>query len=156
MSYLGRTNDTLAEWWAEVRGDNGLKASAMAIGFTIAYIAMGITGLLLVGWLGRKVVKLKVWSRIWNRLFARRHASIVEFYDRMQQVLEAKGFTRQPHQTPMEFAFAMEMPKAVSITEKYNRVRFGEKPLTADEASEIENWLEELEDDSPQRRKDAE
>ena len=103
-----------------------------------------VIGILLLGWLGRKVVKLKVWGRIWDRFFAKRHASIVEFYDRMQQVLEAKGFTRQPHQTPMEFAFAMEMPKAVSITEKYNRVRFGEKPLTADEASEIENWLDDL------------
>ena len=117
----------------------------MAIGFTIAYIAMGITGLLLLGWLGRKVVKLEVWSRIWNRLFARRHASIVEFYDRMQQVLEAKGFTRKPHQTPLEFAFALDMPKAVSITEKYNRVRFGEKNLSSEELGEIENLLDRLE-----------
>ena len=94
----------------------------------------------------RKVVKLKVWGRIWNRLFAHRHASIVEFYDRMQQVLEARGFIRQPHETPLEFAFTVGMPEAVSITEKYNRVRFGEKPLTSDEATEIENWLEYLEE----------
>jgi hypothetical protein len=28
---------------------------------------------------------------------------------------------------------------------KYNRVRFGEKDLSNDEAEEIENWLKDLE-----------
>ncbi len=37
------------------------------------------------------------------------------------------------------------MPEAVKITEKYNRVRFGEKDLSKDESKEIENWLEKLE-----------
>ena len=63
----------------------------------------------------------------------------------MQKVLASKGFTREPHQTPLEFAFALKMPEAVKITEKYNRVRFGEKNLSKDEAQEIENWLKNLE-----------
>jgi len=45
----------------------------------------------------------------------------------MQKVLASKGFTRAAHQTPFEFAFALNIPEAVCITEKYNRVRFNEK-----------------------------
>ncbi len=63
----------------------------------------------------------------------------------MKTVLASKGFTRQPHQTPLEFALALNMPEAVAITEKYNRVRFGEKDLSEDEAREIEFWLENIE-----------
>ncbi len=63
----------------------------------------------------------------------------------MQTVLASKGFTREPHQTPLEFAFDVGMPEAVKITEKYNRVRFGEKRLSHDESAEIESWLGSLE-----------
>ncbi len=144
-SYFGHAQDILIEWWADVRGDKGTQARFAAIGYAVGYILAGVIGILLLGWLGRKVVKLKVWGRIWDRLFAKRHASIIEFYDRMQQVLASKGLVRDPHQTPLEFAFAVNMPEAVSITEKYNRVRFGEKPLTLDEAGEIESWLAGIE-----------
>ena len=142
---LSHVKADLSEWWSKVRGDSGMQTSLFAIGNAAAYLSAAVIGILLLGWLYRKIVKFEVWRRIRDRLFARRHASIVEFYDRMLSVLAEKGLTRQPYQTPLEFAFALDMPKAVSITEKYNRVRFGEKPLTADEASEIENWLEELE-----------
>ncbi len=67
------------------------------------------------------------------------------FYERMVGVLEAKGFVREPHQTPLEFAFAVGMPEAVRITEKYNRVRFGERHLTHNESTEIESLLGSLE-----------
>jgi hypothetical protein len=111
---------------------------------------------MLLVWLYRKIVKLKFWHVVWERLFERRRATIVEFYERMQTVLAEKGFTREPHQTPLEFAFAIGMPEAVKITEKYNRVRFGEKHLSADEQHAIESWLEDLEDDSPQRHRVSE
>ncbi len=62
----------------------------------------------------------------------------------MQKVLASKGFRRESHQTPLEFAFALNMPEAVRITEKYNRVRFGEKNLSKDETQEIEDWLKNL------------
>jgi len=64
----------------------------------------------------------------------------------MQKVLASKGFALAAHQTPLEFAFALNMPEAVFITEKYNRVRFGEKNLSKDESLEIENWLNKLEE----------
>lgn len=38
-------------------------------------------------------------------------------------------------------AFVLEMPEAVKITEKYDRVSFGEKNLS----KEIEDWLNKLE-----------
>ena len=36
------------------------------------------------------------------------------------------------------------MPEAVSITEKYNGVRFGAKDISRDEADEIETLLERM------------
>jgi hypothetical protein len=65
----------------------------------------------------------------------------------MQKILASKGFLREAHQTPLEFAFALKMPEAVKITEKYNRVRFGEKNLSNAEAEEIESWLNNLENE---------
>ncbi len=143
--YLGVTQDAIAEWLTEVRGDKGFQASRIAVTYGLVYLAAAVLGILLFVWLYRKVVRLKVWRRLWDRLFARRHASIVEFYDRMQRVLINKGFKREPHQTPLEFAFAVGISEAVNITRKYNGVRFGKKNLSSDEADEIETWLKELE-----------
>ncbi|MEO6655967.1 MAG: DUF3488 and transglutaminase-like domain-containing protein [Pyrinomonadaceae bacterium] len=143
-SYASHAQEIFAEWWADVRGDKGTRASFIAIIFAAGYIVGVIIGILLLGWLWRKVVKLKVWGGVWDRLFAKRHASIIEFYDRMQILLAEKGFAREPHQTPLEFAYAVAMPEAVNITEKYNRVRFGEKGLSKNEAVQIEGWLTEI------------
>jgi len=63
----------------------------------------------------------------------------------MQRILAAKGLTRETHQTPLEFAYASGIPEVVNVTEKYNRVRFGEKHLSRDEADKIEDWLKSLE-----------
>ncbi len=148
--YLGRTQDATAEWLAEIRGDKGLEARRNAILYGIGYLAATIVGLLLLVWSYRKIVRLKVWERLRERLFRRRQASIVEFYERMQKRLAEKGIVREPHQTPLEFAFATGMPSAISLTERYNRVRFGEQHLSRTEAHEIDDWLQELDDYSPQ------
>ena len=156
-SYLGYAQSILVEkWWAEVRGDKGLRASLAAIGYGVAYFAAVILGILLLIWLYRKIKRLSIWQRLWDRFFKKRHASIIEFYDRMLRILSDKGLTRETHQTPLEFAFASGRPEVVSITEKYNRVRFGEKNLSTDEANAIEAWLLRLEtDDKPQLVPDA-
>jgi len=143
--YLGRTQDAAAEWLAEIRGDKGWEARRDAIIYGIAYLVATLLGIVMFVWLYRKMLRLKVWQRLWDRVFKRRQASIVEFYEQMQKRLAEKGIVREPHQTPMEFASAVGLPEAVSITEKYNRVRFGEKALSEREASEIENWLRALE-----------
>ncbi len=133
------------DWWAEVRGDRGLQASVWAIAYGAGCLAATVTGFFVLRWLYRRIKKLELLQKTINWWKRKQQQSIVEFYERMQRVLAAKGFQRESYQTPLEFAFALNMPEAVSITEKYNRVRFGEKNLSIDEAHEIENWLKTLE-----------
>ena len=144
-AWLNEAKENLSEWWKKVRGDDGIEQSAKSIGSGVLYLLAFISGLILLNWFYRKFLKLKLWEnfRIWLKF--KREVSIVEFYERMQKVLASKGFTRATHQTPLEFAFALNIPEAVSITEKYNRVRFGEKNLSNDEVREIKKWLEDLE-----------
>jgi transglutaminase-like putative cysteine protease len=146
--WLNELQYRLSDWWREVRGDKGLQASARAVAFGILYLLAAILGIILIVWLYRKIKRLDLWQRIYAWLKFSNETTIVEFYERMQKVLASKGFTRAAHQTPLEFAFALNMPEAVRITEKYNCVRFGEKKLSSEEAREIENWLEQLKNDS--------
>lgn len=138
----------ISEWWTEVRGDKGLQTSAKAVAVGFAYLIAAIIGIFLLAFIYRKIKNLSIWRNISNRLQRTKNATIVEFYERMQAVLANQGFVRAAHQTPLEFAAALEMPEAVRITEKYNRVRFGEKNLSNEEASEIEKWLKNLESQS--------
>lgn len=133
------------DWWREVRGEKGFQASLTAIAYGALYLFLLIAGFYLCRWLYRKAQRLEFWARLSAWLRRKNQQSIVEFYERMQRVLATQGLRREPHQTPLEFAFALNMPEAVRITEKYNRVRFGEKNLSRDEAQEIEKWLRNLE-----------
>lgn len=152
-SWLNDFQDKIGDWWKKARGDEGLQASAAAIAYGVGYLIAIVLGVFLIAWLYRKIIRLSIWQKILAWLKQRRETTIVEFYERMQKVLASKGFRRAEHQTPLEFAFALEMPEAVSITEKYNRVRFGEKNLSSDEAEEIENWLKNLEKTPPESSK---
>jgi hypothetical protein len=153
-SWMTEAQDTFVAWWGEVRGDSGSLARVTAIGYGAFAVGAAVLFVLLVRWSYRKLVRSKVWRRLWERFFTRRRSSVVEFYERMQRVLAGKGLVRQPHQTPLEFAFAIGMPEAVKITEKYNRVRFGEAGLSSDEAEEIEDWLGEISAAEAQKDRD--
>lgn len=144
-AYMGHTQDLFIEWWTEVRGDKGMQSSLSAIVYAVAYLIAAALGIFLMWWLIRRVIRLKVWHRIWERLSGKQGDSIVEFYDQMQRMLAERGFIRESFQTPLEFAYAIEMPEAVSITEKYNRVRFGGKELSEQETKEVEDWLRSVE-----------
>lgn len=137
---------TLADWWEQVRGANGLTGSITAILLGIGFVLGTICGIFALLWTFRKLLKLKIWEKIRTIFKRKKETSVVEFYQRMQKVLAKQGLNREAHQTPLEFAFALNMPEAVSITEKYHDVRFGEKNLSNDEANEIENWLKDLEE----------
>jgi hypothetical protein len=150
-SFLGNAQAVLREWWSEARGDKGSTASFSAIGYALAWIVGLTVGAVLFVWIGRKIVKLQVWRLLAERFYRRRAASVIEFYDRMQRILASKGLVRQPHQTPLEFAYAVGMPEAISVTERYNRVRFGERDLTTIESDQIDQWLKELETTDPHR-----
>lgn len=146
-SYLGHIQDDIvSEWWAELKGDKGNQARALAAGYVIG----GLGGLVLLFFLMRslyrKVKLLKVWGRIGDRIFTKPHNSIVEFYDRMLRTLAEKGSIREKSQTPLEFAYSVGNPEVISITERYNKVRFGDQNLSRDEANEIDSWLRRLEE----------
>ncbi len=143
-AYLGVTRDVVSEWLAEVRGDKGMRASLIAVAYAIGYLAAAVIGVLLLLWVFRRVKLFKIWRLLWDRLSNKRHTSIVEFYDRMLLILAYRGLTRQPFQTPLEFANETGIPEALEITGKYNSVRFGDKNLSRDEADEIEIWLRNL------------
>ncbi|MBC7898474.1 MAG: DUF4129 domain-containing protein, partial [Saprospiraceae bacterium] len=143
-SCLGSAQERFSQWWKEFRGDQGLQASAAAAGYGFAYLTAIVFGVFLLLWLYRRTAKMPIWKRLLNWVKGTNRASVIEFYERMQTVLASKGFNREPHQTPLEFAFALNIPEAVKITEKYNRVRFGEKYLSSAESLEIETWLNSL------------
>ncbi|HEX8370609.1 MAG TPA: DUF3488 and transglutaminase-like domain-containing protein [Pyrinomonadaceae bacterium] len=145
MTWANLLQMRLADWWKDVRGDGGFAKSAWAVGYGVLYLLGFALGIFLIVRLYRRLKKLKMWEKL--RAFLRREKedSIIEFYERMQKLLARRGFERALHQTPLEFACALNMPEAVRITEKYNRVRFGEKALSKDEAGEIESWLKNLE-----------
>jgi protein-glutamine gamma-glutamyltransferase len=143
--WLNEIQVELKEWWKEVRGDKGFEARAKAVGIAVGYVLAILLGIILVVWLIRLISTYKLLEKFRAWLKDKNETSIVEFYDRMQKVLEKQGFERKPYQTPLEFAFALNMLEAVRITEKYNSVRFGEKNLSRKEAEEIEDWLKDLE-----------
>jgi hypothetical protein len=69
----------------------------------------------------------------------------VDFYERLLTILARRGLTREPHQTPLEFAALAGADEAALITSAYNRVRFGNQPLTALENRTLEQALNRLE-----------
>jgi hypothetical protein len=144
-TYFEHLKTILGDWWSEARGDLGTFASVSAISKGIVLVALLIASFILISRIGRQIVKLKVWRRVADWLYGRRPASIVEFYDRMLTILASKGFVRESHQTPLEFAYAVGMQEAINVTEKYNRVRFGEKYLSTTEFGQIDQWLKQLE-----------
>ena len=145
--WLNNFQSQIIDWWKNVRGDKGSRSSASAIAYGIGYLLAAIFCVFLFIYLANKIKKHRFWRKVYDWFGQTKKATIIEFYERMQTVLANQGLTRAPHQTPLEFAFALEMPEAVKITEKYNRVRFGEKELTDSEAAEIENWLKNLADE---------
>ena len=144
-SYIDTAREAMLAWWRVVRGDDGLRNSLVALGIGLAWTVAAVVGIAMFVWLYRQVVRLPLWRRLGERLFGRKGESVVAFYERMLSILASKGMVREPHQTPLEFAYAAGIPEAVGITEKYNSVRFGGRVLSATEASNIDAWLTEFE-----------
>lgn len=144
-SWLKIAETEIVSWWKDVRGDKGLQNSLTAIAYGIGVVVIGALFITLAVFIYRRIKRIDFARRLafWSN--RSKEKTIIEFYRKMERALSSKGFTRESHQTPLEFAFALKMPEAVKITEKYNRVRFGEKNLSNDEAKEIENWLKNLE-----------
>jgi transglutaminase-like putative cysteine protease len=71
--------------------------------------------------------------------------SRVEFYQRLLELLKKQGLMRESSQTPLEFASAVGINEARTITNAYYRVRFGEEKLTGPERTQIEELLSRVE-----------
>ena len=141
---FARTQQILAEWWAEVLGDKGISTSAAAIAMAVSYLVGTVVIILICIWSIRRIGRLKLWARLRRRLSSQRDKSIVEFYQRMLEVLADRGIVRQPHQTPLEFAHESGIPEALFVTETYNRVRYGKDNLPKDQAEKINEFLVSL------------
>lgn len=151
IGWVDSSREFAADWWRKVRGDEGFAASASAATYGLLSLAAVGLALVLMIWTVRRLAKHSVWDRLCRWLHRRDDPDVIEFYERMQAHLANKGLYRKSHQTPLEFAFAVGMPEAVKVTEKYNRVRFGEKRLSHAEANEIEEWLERLRNEDVQQ-----
>lgn len=141
-NYLDTLQALIAEWWKDVRGDNGFETRAAAIGYGIAILSGSLLGIFLIVLLYRGIRRMKIWSRMTAWIKPARNPTVVEFYERMVSILADRGFVRAPHQTPLEFAHETGVPEVVGITDRYNSVRFGEAKLTPDERERIEVWLD--------------
>ena len=80
----------------------------------------------------------------------RRHSADVWFYNEMNKILARKGIKRPPSVTPAEFALRLSAEKeglyeaVMSITETYNKVRFGGHRVGEEDLSLIKEALELL------------
>ena len=105
-----------------------------------------LIGLLVIGLLTRRVHRLgwrnglKVWQTGGDEATTR-----VDFYNRLLRALEKQGVKRELYQTPLEFASTCDSIEAAAITKIYNRVRFGNEPLTTNDSREVEAALARLE-----------
>ncbi len=115
--------------------------------FTPLVLAVGsIAGVLGVIFLSRRVHRfgwrrgLKVW-----RIRDESEVTSVDFYERLLSVLQKQGIKRELYQTPLEFAVGVEASEVRSITDAYNRVRFGAERLSTSEQTKIEQLLSRLE-----------
>ena len=110
-----------------------------------------ITAAILVLGLALLVVLLVFGKRIWRRAarvrteLEGRAYSRVQFYERLISLLEQRGFERDKHLTPLEFASSLNSNEALLITRAYNRVRYGSEHLSTTERKEIEQALFVLE-----------
>jgi len=117
-----------------------------------AFAAPGVlpaAGVVLAG-----VAGIWAWRRRGRRAGPRRGAGaggavVVEFYERMTRALAARGARRRDDETPLEFAARHGSPEVLTLTEAYNRVRYGGRGLDERERAEVEEFLRRVESGSP-------
>ncbi len=140
-NYLQTMQLLAAEWWRDVRGENGFQTRAAAIGYATAAVLL-VAVFFVAFWLIWKRLRrfgLFTWFKRWFEPKPKR--TIIEFYERMVRLLGERGMVRPVHQTPLEFAGSTGIPEAVLLTQRYNSVRFGDAELSPEERSEVEEWL---------------
>lgn len=140
LSLLASRLSSQIETFIETRGTS--LATALTGRRIWAAAAMSVLFLGLAGFL---VLKFPSFNPFNTRHRRDSTASGIEFYERMTQALATRGYVRPPEQTPLEFAERTGIAEALQITQMYNRVRFGEKDLDAEETTNVEEWLNNVE-----------
>jgi transglutaminase-like putative cysteine protease len=142
--FVGALTSSLAAFWSHI--STTLSGGGRPLGFDPALLVALFVASIAVGCLilaRRCGFNLRRWLKGWRG--ARADRSAIIFYERMNRALAARGLRREPHQTPLEFAGALDVPEALLVTRTYNRVRFGAHDLTRDEAARVETWLRRIE-----------
>lgn len=143
-SWLTSAYSALQEWWRNFRGDAGFAGTAYAVGIG-AGLLLGIAVIVYLSiFLFHRIRRSPFWSRISARVKRGKQGDIVEFYARMQRILAEKGIVRKHHQTPLEFAYALGNSDVRTVTEAYNRARYGSAEISEDESAAIEEAITRL------------
>ncbi|HMH44009.1 MAG TPA: DUF3488 and transglutaminase-like domain-containing protein, partial [Pyrinomonadaceae bacterium] len=128
---------------------NRIYRSRSALSFVMKPVLIGLLSLTSLGmvlFITRRVRHLG-WRRglkVWQT-GTESETTRVDFYERLLAILARRGLRREAHQTPLEFALLAGADEAALITSAYNRVRFGNQPLTALENRMLEQALDRLE-----------
>jgi transglutaminase-like putative cysteine protease len=122
----------------EARDDKDQKATTFQ---SVARISLIVAPIIVL--MALSLLLLKKIRAVWRN--RPKKQSVIEFYERMTKILAARGLRRESHETPLEFAVSLDFPEAMKLTLAYNRVRFGGKSLSKEEASKIEDWLRQME-----------
>jgi len=128
----------------QARGALGSASTPILIGVGV------VTSLLVAIFLARRIRRLGWWRglQVWN-VRDESESSRVDFYERLLALMAKRGYTRESHQTPLEFAAQVGVSDAATITWAYNRVRFGRQELSTVERRKLEESLANLEKDTP-------
>lgn len=113
--------------------------------FSLVVAALVVILLLITAFILRRILQFG-WRR--GLRFSQNEkpiASSVLFYERLLSLMAQRGFQRDVHLTPLEFARQVGSRDAAMITRAYNRVRFGKEQLSTIELREIERILLTLE-----------
>jgi hypothetical protein len=140
--YLETFRILFAEWWKDVKGENGFETRAAAVGYAAGAGLLLVAGILLLFALIRVVRRKRMLSQLLARLRPKSGPNIIDFYEHMVRILADRGMIRLPHQTPLEFAAFVGLPAVGYITEEYNRVRFG--AVNDPDATQLSVWMDEL------------
>jgi transglutaminase-like putative cysteine protease len=143
-SYFETLRILIAEWWKDVRGENGFETRAAAVGVGVGAFFLLVLAIVAMVSGARFFRRYNYLSWVLARFRPRRGGAVPDFYDRMIVLLAARGIVRNPHQTPLEFALSLGIPEAVLITNEYNRIRFGNSREGPDSVTQIDKWMQSL------------
>ncbi len=141
LKWTATLNEYLTSLWRDSGREDSRGESFVSSLFSSPSFAavLGLFALLTAGLMYRQH------RRSWRSILGRDRArSAVVFYQQMLRSLERAGLVREVHQTPREFASALEWPAVGELTHLYERARFSEEPLGETEVTRITTLLGEV------------